>query len=104
MKTFSKYFAFLVIFLSIAVQCLATQNLNIYNQSQNSDNYYVKAGGVYVAPNEIFVLFDGELIQVNILCADERGVFVPSIEMSRKFEWCPICQHWYDPDKPHYCR
>ena len=105
MKVFSKYFTFLIIVLGTAAQCFAAQNLkmNAY-QPQISDNYYVQAGGVYVAPNEIFVLFDGELIQVDILSADERGVFVPGIEMSRKFLWCPICQRWYDPDKIHDCK
>lgn len=107
MKIFNTYFAFLMIALGISAPCYATQqNLKMtHNRSQTSDNYYVQPGGVYVAPNgKIFVLFHEELIQVNVLCTDERGAFVPGIEMSRQFVWCSICEHWYDPDQTHRCR
>lgn len=107
MKIFNKYFAFLIIALGLSVQCFAVQqNLKMtYSQEQKSDNYYVQPGGVYTAPNGIFVLFDGELVQVNTLCTDAKGVFVPGIEMSRQFVWCPICQRWYDPQgEPHRCK
>ncbi|HEY4831161.1 MAG TPA: hypothetical protein VIH61_01170 [Waddliaceae bacterium] len=104
-KIFSNYVAFLVIVLGISTQCFAVQNLKMTNnQSLASDNYYVQPGGVYVAPNEIFVLIENRLIQVYMLCSDERGVFVPGSEMTRQFVWCPICEHWYDPDQPHYCK
>lgn len=106
MKNLSKYFILLVIALRLSVQCFAIeQNLKIaYNPSHASNNYYVQPGGVYVAPNGIFVMFNGELTQVNMICTDARGVFVPGIEMSRQFVWCPICEHWYDPDQPHRCK
>ena len=72
----------------------------------SSFNYYIQPGGVYVAANEIFVLFEGELVQVNMLCADGRGVFVPYEEMNRRFVRCPNCGGWYDPEHPenHKCR
>ena len=108
MKIFSKYFAFLIIALGLSVQSFALQqNLKMsYDQSEVSKNYYVQSGEIYIAPHgKIFVLFDGEPIQVNMLCSDERGTFVPNIEMSRAFIWCPICQRWYNPDdEPHRCK
>lgn len=107
MKILNKYFAFLMIALGLSVQCFAAQqSLKMtFDKSQTCDNYYIQPGGVYVAPNgRIFVLFDGGLIQVKTLCSDERGAFVPGIEMSRELVWCPICQHWYNPDKPHSCK
>ncbi len=106
MKTFCKYLASLMLTLGVSVQSFAIQqNLKMtYQQDQISDNYYVQPGGVYAAPNGIFVMFDGELIQVNTISSDARGLFVSGTEMSRQFVWCPICQRWYDPDQPHICR
>ena len=108
MKIFSKYFAFLIIALGLSIQCFAVQqNFKMtYEQSTASDNYYVHAADIYIAPHgKIFVLFDGELIQVNMLCSDEKGTFVPGSEMGREFIWCPICRRWYDPDnEPHKCK
>lgn len=91
--------------LGLYTQCFAFQNFTMtYDQLQASDNYYVQPGGVYVAPDGIFVLFEGQLIEVNMLCADERGVFVPGIEMSRQFVQCPHCRRWYDSTKQHLCK
>lgn len=108
MKIFGRSFAFLTIVLGLSIQCFALQqNLKTtYNQSQTYDNYYIQSSEVYIAPHgKIFVLFDGEPIQVNMLCSDERGTFVPGSEMSRAFVWCPICQRWYDPEgAPHRCK
>jgi hypothetical protein len=96
------YFVFFFL-LGIYSQCFAFQNPSD-PFSLSAENYYVQPGGVYVSPNGIFVLFNGELVQVNTLCSDEKGAFVPSIEMSRQFVWCPFCEHWYDPDKTHKCK
>lgn len=113
MNTLRKYFTFLMLALGLSVQCFAVQSLKSfavqslkmdYDQSQTCDNYYIQPGGVYVAPNGIFILFEGQLVQVGMLCSDERGVFVPGSEMTRQFVWCSICQRWYDPDKPHNCK
>lgn len=106
-NSFSRHFAFLAIALGLSVSCYASQNLKMmHNSSQTSENYYIQPGGVYVAPNGIFVLFQEELIQVNALGADARGVFVPYDEMSRRFVRCPHCGGWYDPDHPenHKCK
>ena len=93
------------IVLGLSLQGFATQNLTMtYNQSQVSDNYYVPPGEVYVSPNGIFILLDGDLVQINMLCTDERGVFVPSSEMSRQLVQCPHYRRWYDPTKPHPCK
>ncbi len=107
MRAFKKYFVFLVIFLGLSVQCLATQDLTLaYNQSQISDNYYVQPGGLYVSPNGLFVMLNGHLVQVSMIEADGRGIFVPWSEMSRQFVQCPFCRGWYDPEHPenHKCR
>jgi hypothetical protein len=99
MKAFKNYFVFLMLALGLSASCFAAAN-----QSQPCDNYYIQQGGVYVVPNGIYVLFNGELVKVNTLSSDANGVFVPGIEMSRQFVWCPICEHWYDPEQPHYCK
>jgi len=89
----------------MTTQCFAAQQLNLqYDESYISENYYVPAGGVYVSPTGIFVSLEGQMFAVNMLCANEKGVFVPGEEMKRQFVWCPICQRWYDPDSPHYCK
>ena len=96
----------LVLTLGSCFQGLAAHDIKMsYDRSQISDNYYVPPGGVYVAPDGIFVLLEEKLVQVSVLCSDERGVFVPYEEMSRQFVRCPHCGHWYDPDKPkdHKC-
>ncbi|NGX61506.1 MAG: hypothetical protein K940chlam9_00992 [Chlamydiae bacterium] len=96
----------LLLMLGVCSEGASAQDLTTtYDQSLISDDgYYVQPGGVYVAPDGIFVLVNGELKQVNVLCSDARGVFVPYEEMSRQFVWCSVCQHWYDPDEPHVCR
>lgn len=107
MQVFSKYFAFLMVALGLSAQCFAVQNLNIISEnSQSCDNYYVQPGGVYVAPNGIFVSMEGSMVQVSTLCGDERGIFVPYEEMSRRFVRCPHCGGWYDPEHPenHKCK
>ncbi|MCH9624857.1 MAG: hypothetical protein S4CHLAM123_00180 [Chlamydiales bacterium] len=106
MKIYKSAKAFLlVLVLGMYSQVFAVQDLKMsYDRSQVSDNFYVPAGGIYVAPNGMFLLFEEQLVQVSMLCSDDRGVFVPGSEMSRQFVWCPICQHWYDPDKPHKCK
>jgi len=100
MRVFNKYFVFLVIALSLSASCCAAQT------QQTCDNYYIQPGGVYVAPGGIFIWVDGQLVQVNILCSDERGVFVPYEEMNRRFVRCPHCGGWYDPEHPenHKCK
>ena len=98
MKVFAKYFGFLVIALGFSASCFATQAI--------CDNYYIQPSGVYVAPGGIFVWIEGQLAQVNMLCSDERGVFVPYEEMNRRFVRCPHCGGWYDPEHPenHKCK
>ncbi len=95
----------LVLMLGVCFQGFAAHNIKMsYDSSHVSDNYYVPAGGVYVSPDGIFILFEGQLVQIGMLCSDERGVFVPGSEMSRQFVWCSICQRWYNPDIPHNCK
>ena len=106
-KAFRNYFFLLMIALGLSTQCFAVQNLKMtYDESRFSDNYYVQPGGVYVSPDGIFILFEGQLMQVNILCADERGVFVPGSEMSRRLVRCSFCGRYYDPERPqdHKCK
>lgn len=108
MKKKNGYFAFLLIALVTSIQCFANQHPQMSDdKSQTSDHYYITPGGVFVHPNGIFVMVQDNLfIQVNMLCTDEKGVFIPEIEMSRQFVRCPFCQKWYDPENPqgHDCR
>ncbi|HEY4832919.1 MAG TPA: hypothetical protein VIH61_10215 [Waddliaceae bacterium] len=107
MKNYSKYFNtfLLILMLGLSVHCFAVQNCGVsHDESRMTDNYYVQPGGVYVAPNGIFAMLDGHLVQVNMLCSDEKGVFIPEAEMTRQFVRCPFCWNWYDPDgPPHDC-
>lgn len=98
MKALSKYFAFLLIALS--AQCFA-----MHEESRDCDNYYVEAEDVYVTSEGLFVLFDGQPMQVSMLCSDVHGVFVPGIEMS-KLMYCQHCQLWFSPEQfnNHPCR
>jgi len=100
MEALRKCFVFLICAIGLCGQCFAAQ------AAYESGNYYVQADEIRVASDRIFVLFEGEFVQVNVLCADEGGVFVPYEEMSRQFVRCPYCGHWYDPDHPedHTCR
>jgi len=96
----------MVIALGLSTQGFAAQNPKMtHDKSHSCDNYYVQPGGVYIAPNGIFVLIGEKLTQVNILCSDEGGVFVPYEEMTRRFVRCPFCNGWYDPENPesHDC-
>ena len=106
MKIFRTSFIFFVLALTISAQCFAIQNHNLCCQSQILENYYVDADDVYIVPQGIFVILNGRLVQVNFLSSDERGVFVPAIEMSREFIYCSICGHWFEPDEfdSHDCR
>lgn len=107
MRAFNKGFAFLVIALGISIQCFAVQNLKISCDNPNLfDNYYVQPGGIYISPHTIFVMIEGHLVQINILCSDQKGVFVPYEEMNRQFVRCPNCGNGYDPDHPenHKCK
>lgn len=97
----------LAIVLGLSASCFASQNLKMaYDQAQTSDDYYVQPGGVYVAPDGIFILIEGELVQVNILCSDERGIFVPASEMNRRLVRCSFCGRYYNPERPqdHKCK
>ncbi len=101
-------FGFILFFGStVFAQRLATQNIKMpYDKLQVSDNYYVLPCNIFMAPNGMYVSIDGVLIQINMLCADERGVFVPLNEIAGRLVKCPHCQRWYDPDSkiPHKCR
>jgi hypothetical protein len=99
MSVFRKYFYFLMIVMGLAT-------LGFAANSNLSDNYYVQPGSIYIAPNGIYASIDEMLIQINTLCADERGIFVPYSEIAGRLEKCPFCQRWYDPDSkvPHKCR
>ncbi|MCH9625117.1 MAG: hypothetical protein S4CHLAM123_02860 [Chlamydiales bacterium] len=101
-----KYTKVFVLMLGICFQGFAAQGGNIYNQCADTENYYVQPSGVYISPNGIYVSIDGALIQVNTLCADERGVFVPYEEIVGRLVKCPFCRRWYDPDSkiPHNCK
>jgi hypothetical protein len=104
---FAKWGSFLTIALVLSLSCFAGHNLKMtYDCTQTSDNYYVQPGGVYVAPDGIFILVEGELVEVNILCSDEKGVYVPASEMSRRLVRCPFCGRFYDPEHPenHKCK
>ena len=106
MKSFSKYFAFFIIVLGLSFQCFASQNLKIMDtQSQNSENYYIKPGDIFITPSGIYASIDGTLVQINTLRADERGTFVPGEEIVGRLIKCSSCQHWYDPDdvRGHRC-
>lgn len=106
-NSFVRYMSILAFALGLSVCCFANQNIRMaYDQSQTSDNYYVQPGSVYVAPDGIFFLIEGELVQVNVLCSDERGVFVPASEMSRRLVRCSFCGRYYNPERPqdHKCK
>lgn len=79
-------------------QDIANQN------SQQSENYYIQPANIFMIPNGIYVSIDGEVIQINMLCADERGIFVPYEELLTKLVKCPFCQRMYDPTKHHNCQ
>ncbi|NGX61770.1 MAG: hypothetical protein K940chlam9_01259 [Chlamydiae bacterium] len=66
------------------------------------ENYYVQAREIYIAPNGMYASIEGTLIQIHILCADERGIFVPVEEIiAGDLEWCPFCGRWYDSEYGH---
>ncbi len=100
MKIFEKWCALLPIALGFMSQCFAVQA----NQPVECGRYYVQSGGVFIAPNAIYALVDEALVQINTLCADERGIFVPYEEIAARLVKCPFCQSWYNPDKGHECR
>jgi hypothetical protein len=95
MKTYNKYFSLLIIALAFSFQCFASQNL-ICSQS---DNYYLQQNEVFIAPNGIFVWVDGTLIQVNMLCSDANGIYVPEIELNRQLIRCSNCGRWFTPER-----
>jgi hypothetical protein len=95
MKTLNK-FAFLVVALGLACSCFA-------NDLKFLDNYYTKPGEIFLAPNGIYASIDGVLLQINTLCADSRGIYVPYEEIAGKLTYCPFCQSWYDEDYGHDC-
>lgn len=88
MRTYTKLFLFLMI--ALGATCFAS-----------TENHYLQPNEVYVTPNGLYFLFEKELVQVAMLCADENGIYVPASEMSRKFVRCPHCGRWYDPEKGH---
>lgn len=102
MKIHTQFLRTLVLMFMIgfSFQAFAGKNCN-YHEAQILRNHYVLPNEVYLTPKGIFVLVEGNLYLVNTLCTDEKGVYVPSYEMSRELEWCPICQRWRDPD--HIC-
>jgi hypothetical protein len=105
MKRRAQCVVFLLVVLAMTPPCFAAQQLKLKNdESKICENYYVPTGGVYVSPSGIFVSLEGQLVEVSMLCTDAKGVFVPGEEMNRQFVWCPICQRWYDPDRPHNCK
>ena len=65
------------------------------------ENYYINPSMLYLAPNGIFLNFEGECIPITTICADDNGIYVPTYEMSRKLVWCSICQRWREPS--HKC-
>lgn len=102
---FVKYMVLLAIVFGLSVAGFANQKMN-YSQQQSSENYYIRPGEAFITPNGIYVSVDGNLIQINTLCADECGIFVPFEEIVGRLVKCRFCQHWYDPDSkvPHRCR
>lgn len=106
MKAVHKYVKglLLVLTLGLCSQGFSEQISKIpYDNSPAMDHDYLSTEEVHVTPEGIFIVFDGQVVQVNALCSDEKGVFVPGFELTRQFVWCPFCQHWYDPEKPHTC-
>ena len=102
MKTFNKYFAFLVMVSVLFAPHFTAQNLEVpYETFRSLDNYYILPAGVYLASNGIYASIDGELIQVNTLCADEAGIFISYGEIAAKLTRCPFCSHWHTQDKGH---
>jgi hypothetical protein len=103
MKNVHKYAKFfgLVVLLGFHFQVVAVPHERMDTLYASPDNYYVQPGEVFLAPNGIYVLVDGTLIQIYTLCADERGIFVPSPEINQYLEWCPHCQSWYDRRQRH---
>lgn len=81
---------FLLFIMLIGSACLAAE-----------EHYYVQPNEVYVTPNGLYFLFEKELVPIDMLCADEKGVCVPASEMSRRFIRCPHCRRWYDPEQGH---
>lgn len=49
--------------------------------------YRIQRGSVFITPNGIYASIDGVLIQINMLCADERGVFVHYLIQSHDFAY-----------------
>lgn len=92
MKTFQKLIFFFAI--GFSATCFAASD-------SPDENHYIKPSEVFLASNGMYANVDGTLFQINTLCADARGIFVPYEEMARRFVKCPACQHWYDPEKGH---
>jgi hypothetical protein len=102
MKTVSKYFFLVMIALGMTIPGLAAQSVSLsYSQAEVDAPYFVQPGEIYVASNGMYASIDGEIIQINTLCADERGVFVPYEEIAGKLVRCPFCGRWYDEEKGH---
>ena len=63
---------------------------------------YLKPGMVYVAPQGIFVNFDGQMLPVQSLCVDSVGVYIfaESLPMNTNNSWrCPKCKHKNNGDR-----
>ncbi len=106
--TFKYARLFLLVFmLGACLQGFAAQENRICNLCADSDNYYVQPGEIYISLNGMYASIDGTLIQINTLCADEKGVFVPVEEIiAGDLVKCPFCRRWYDPESkvPHNCQ
>jgi hypothetical protein len=96
--TYLKCLGLLVLYcVGFSVTAIANQNY----EAAESENYYVDPTMIYLAPNGIFLNFEGECFPISTLCSDSNGIYVPSQEMSRRLVWCPICQRWREPG--HTC-
>jgi hypothetical protein len=91
----------LITFLLMGISCITCAYQNLDKENGGSENFYVNSSMIYLAPNGIFLNFEGECYPINTLCSDANGIYVPSYEMSRKLVWCPICQRWREPN--HIC-
>ncbi len=102
MKNFKCVQAFLVVLLlGISFSLSAAQNLSENENIYDGENYYVNPSMIYLAPNGIFLNFEGECIPITTVCSDANGIYVPSYEMNRRLVWCPICQRYRQPN--HTC-
>lgn len=61
----------------LIILCAIFTLTSAYASDQQLDRLYVEPGSIYVAPNGIFLIIEGELYGVTSIEVDESGVYVP---------------------------